>query len=160
MNKTKTRMYLDIILFVSFVIVNMPQFTGITLHEWLSFVFIPIIMTHLVLNWKWIVSITRRFFTNINGEIRFNYVLNFLLFLLMVTVIFSGILISEEALPLLGFTIVINAFWVTLHEMSANLLMLMMGIHIAMHWKWIISTSNRYLFKRETRKLLETQGGN
>ena len=156
MSKTKIRMYLDIVLFISFVIVNMPQFTGIGLHEWLSFIFIPIILAHIVLDWQWIVSISKRFFSNLKGEIRFNYVLNFLLFFLMVAVIFSGILISEVALPFLGIPIVINAFWIGLHDASANLLMITVGIHLAMHWKWIVSTTKRYLFKN--KRAVSTQG--
>lgn len=148
MSKTKFQMYLDMGLFVSLFLVNMPQFTGIALHEWLSFVFIPVILAHVVLDWKWIVNVTKRFVKNLKGELRFNYILDIALFILMVTVIFSGILISEEALPFFGFTIVINAFWVDLHAASANFLMITMGIHLAMHWKWIVSTTNRYLFKR------------
>lgn len=148
MSKTKFQMFLDIGLFASFFIVNMPQVTGIAIHEWLSFAFIPVILIHVVLNWKWIVNVTKRFIKKLQGELRFNYILDIALFILMVTVIFSGILISEEALPFLGFTTVINAFWVGLHSMSTNLLIIGMGIHLAMHWKWIVSTTNRYLFKR------------
>lgn len=158
MNKTKFRMYLDIVLFTSFVIVNMPQFTGIALHEWLSFVFLPIIVVHVVLDWQWIVNITKRFFTRIKGEIRFNYILNFLLFFLMVTVIFSGILISQEALPFMGISVTISPYWASLHEMAANLLMLTIGIHLAMHWKWIINTTSRYLFRRDGSKIAAEKG--
>lgn len=160
MSKTKIRMYLDIVLFISFVIVNMPQFTGIALHEWLSFIFIPIIMAHIVLDWDWVVSITKRFFKKVPREIRFNYVFNFLLFFLMVTVIFSGILISEEALPFMGFTIEINEFWLGLHEGSANFLMILIGVHLAMHWKWIVSTTNRYIFKHNGNRIASARKGN
>lgn len=158
MNKTKFRMYLDIGLFASFFIINMPQFTGITLHEWLSLVFLPVILVHIVLGWEWIISITKRFFTQLKGEVRFNYILNFLLFFFMVIVMFSGILISEEALPFLGILIKVNRSWVMLHEMSANLLMLTIGIHLAMHWKWIVNTTNRYLFGRNQSKITAEKG--
>lgn len=160
MSKTKIQMYLDIGLFASFFIVNMPQFTGIAIHEWLSFAFMPVILLHVVLNWKWIVNATTRFIKCLKGEVRFNYILDIALFILMVMVIFSGILISKEALPFLGFTIVINTFWVSLHSMSANLLMITMGIHLAMHWKWIVSTTNRYLFKRNAYSTSTAQESN
>ena len=160
MSKTKFRMVLDMILFGSFVVVNLPYFTGIALHEWLSFVFVPIILAHIVVDWQWIVSVTKGFFGSLKGEIRFNYVLNFLLFFLMVTVMFSGILISQESLPSMGIPVVAGEFWNTLHAVSAHLLVFVIGIHLAMHWKWIVNTTTRYLFRTSRSKIVAGTGAN
>ena len=40
MGTNKLKLYADIVLFVSFVAVNIPQSTGVPFHEWLSFLFI------------------------------------------------------------------------------------------------------------------------
>lgn len=160
MSKTKIRLYLDISLFVSFFFLNAPQFTGITLHEWASFVFIPAVILHILLDWKWIVSITKRIFKKLNGEIRFNYILDMLLFFFMTSMIVSGILISEETLPSLGIHIQIDPFWTAFHALSANLLMAIVGIHLALHWKWIVNNTKRYIVSRFNQSQIHVEGNN
>ena len=148
MSKTKFLLYLDGGLFVSFVLISMPQFTGITFHEWASFIFIPVIILHILMKWDWIVSVTRQMFKKMPGETRFNHVWDYLLFILMTTVIVSGIVISQKALPVFGIHVNSDPFWLTVHHLSTALLLATIGIHIAMHWKWVVNAANRYLFRR------------
>ena len=158
MSSTKKKLLVDIAVFVVFAIVSAPQSTGIAIHEWLSIIFMAPIITHLLLNWKWIVKVTTRMFKRLPGETRFNYIWDFVLFIMMVLVMVSGILVSESALPALGLAIVIDPFWVTLHDMSANVLLLMIGVHLAMHWTWIIDALKKYIFRR-TKTSPQTAGG-
>ena len=51
---TRTKLWVDIVLLVSFMAVSAPHATGIPLHEWLSFAFVPVFIAHLVMNWDWI----------------------------------------------------------------------------------------------------------
>ncbi|HMU93560.1 MAG TPA: hypothetical protein PKE43_11165, partial [Anaerolineales bacterium] len=37
--------------------------------------------------------------------------------------------------------------WRRLHDLSANLGLLMLGIHTALHWNWVVNTVNRYILK-------------
>src|SRR5437660_497033 len=104
-SKTKFLLYLDLGLFASFVLINVPQFTGITIHEWASFIFIPVIILHVLMKWDWIVSITRRMFKPLPDETRFNQFWDYWLFVLMTTVIVSGLVISQKALPVFGIPI-------------------------------------------------------
>ena len=60
-----------------------------------------------------------------------------MIFVGMVIVIYSGFLISESMLPDLGIDTVATGFWSTVHDAGGNLLILLVGIHIAMHWPWI-----------------------
>ena len=90
---------------------------------------------------------------------RFNYILDWLIFFLFVVATLSGVLISEAALPALGFNIVVDPFWSQLHDMSANLMTVGLGIHLAMHWKWIVTNVKKYLVRGRT-KGAQTQGGN
>lgn len=57
----------------------------------------------------------------------------------------SGIMISEVALPLMGIQLPQGFGWRRLHDMSANLFLLMLGVHTALHWNWIANTFYRYL---------------
>lgn len=89
-----------------------------------------------------------RIFKKLPGETRFNQIWDMLLFVMMTLVIFSGIIVSEKALPALNIQIAIDPFWRSIHTTSANLLMLMFGVHITMHWKWIISNFRRTILRQ------------
>jgi cytochrome b subunit of formate dehydrogenase len=155
---TQIRVWADLIFFIGMVLVLAPQATGIPVHEWASFLIIIPFFLHLILDWKWIVSETKRIFKRTNGETRFNYGLDWLLFFLFVTATFTGVLISEAALPALGIPMTIDPFWASLHDISANLLMVVIGVHLAMHWKWIVTNVKKYLLRRPNMRTA-TQGG-
>ena len=148
MSNTQVRVWIDLVFFIGMVLVLAPQATGIPIHEWASFLIIIPFFLHLILDWKWIVSITQRILKKIPGEARFNYVLDWLLFFLFVVATFTGVVISEAALPAMGIHIVIDPFWAALHDISANLLMVIIGIHLAMHWKWIVTNIKKYVLRR------------
>ncbi len=149
MSKNRFLLYLDLGLFGSFVVINVPQITGTAFHEWVSFIFIPVIILHILMKWDWIITITRRMFKRLPGETRFNHTWDALLFIEMTTVIVSGIVISRTALPTLGVPVNTDPFWLTLHHLSTAVLLATIGVHLAMHWKWIVSAANRYLFARK-----------
>jgi len=153
-SKTQVRLYLDLVLFVLFLVTNAPQGTGILFHEWIGIAFIIPIVVHVVMDWQWLVSVTQRLFRKLNGETRFNHFWDILLFIMMTLVTFSGVIVSHSALPSLGIPIQVDHAWVELHEATANLLIIMVGIHLAMHLKWIVSTMKRYLFQTNTRTVV------
>ena len=67
-NKTKRKnantlnLYVDIGVFVLFVVVSAPQATRVVLHEWLSLLFIVPFLIHILLHWSWVKKVTGRFF--------------------------------------------------------------------------------------------------
>ena len=152
MSLNESNFWVNLILFAAFFIVSAPQSTGILLHEWLSFVFAIPIIWHLVLHWKWIVKVTQRFFKHTPGETRFNHIWDIVLFIMMAVVFFTGVLVSEIALPVMGIPLEIDPFWVNLHNSTANLLLVMIAIHLAVHWDWIVNAFKRYLFRKATKK--------
>ena len=143
---------IDLVTFIVFFLIVAPQSTGIPVHEWLSVVFVGTFVVHIVAHWQWVIEMSKRFFKKMQGEIRFNYILDALFFLFMTTALMSGFLISEAVLPVLGVSLTIDPFWVTLHEMSANLSLLILAIHLAMHWQWIVNAFNRYVRKTAISK--------
>lgn len=145
--RSKVKLYLDCLLLASFLLVSAPQATGIPIHEWISFAFIPIFMVHLLINWGWIVRVTLGLFRKLGGETRFNYFWNLLLYVVMTISVYSGVVVSEAALPGMGFKIEIDPFWSTLHNASSNLLFPLIGIHLALHWQWIVGAARKHLFK-------------
>ncbi len=134
----RLNLYLDLGIFLFSIVLSAPLVTGITSHEWLSIIFIIPIVTHLLFHWRWIVNVTRRFLLTLPRETRFNHLWDVLLFVVMTLIIFSGLLVSQEALPFLGISIKVDPFWQAIHNITANLFLILLGIHIAMHWNWLL----------------------
>ena len=143
--QTKTKLWLDIIIFVAFLVTMDPRSSGIAIHEWLSLAMLAALTLHLLLSWDWIINISQRFLGKLGTQNRINYILNWLLFIDGTLLIVSGVMISEVAMPFLGIRLPEGFAWRRLHDMSANLGLLMLGLHTALHWSWIVNTFSRYL---------------
>jgi Domain of unknown function (DUF4405) len=146
-NRTKINLMVDITIFLAFLIVMEPHATGFAIHEWLGIAFGAAIVTHLLLHWQWIVETTKRIFSKISASQRINYALNILLFIDITIVSFTGIMISKSALPALGISLTQSFLWRSLHTLSADASLFLIGLHVALHWKWIVSTISRYVIQ-------------
>lgn len=144
--QTKTKRAIDIAIFIAFLIAMDPHSSGIAIHEWLATSLIAALVVHLLLSWDWITQITRRFLGRINTQSRINYVLNWLLFVDGTVIMLSGFLISQSVMPFLGIQLPRNFTWRSLHDLSANLFLVLLGLHTALHWSWIVDAFKRYIF--------------
>ena len=52
-------------------------------------------------------------------------------------------MISEVAMPALGINLGRSFEWRSLHDLSANLFLVLLGLHTALHWDWVINTFRR-----------------
>ncbi len=143
---------LDVVLFFAFLVAMSPRFSGLAIHEWLSIAFGGTIVVHLLLHWQWIIEISKRFLGNAPGMSRVNYLLNSLLFIAMTVVMASGIVISEIVLPSIGVEGVGAFAWRRIHTLSADVSLILVGLHIALHWQWIVNAFKRYLIVPFLRK--------
>ena len=67
---------------------------------------------------------------------------------MMSLVIFTGIIISEVALPKMGIPIVADPFWFAIHDISSNLFLLLLGIHLAMYFDRFVKGFKRYILRK------------
>lgn len=142
-NRTFVKLALDSAIFVAFLAAAAPQLTGLAIHEWLSIAFGAAVITHMLLNWTWIVQVARRFLGKVTWATRVNYLLNTLLFIGMTVITFTGLMISEEALPLFGIRFQRDRLWLFLHREATEITVLILGLHVALHWRWIVSATRR-----------------
>ena len=154
-NQTKTKLILDVVIFILFLITMDPRSSGITIHEWLATSALAALATHLLLNWDWITQTTRRFVGRLSRLSRTNYLLNWLLFIDGTVIMLSGFMISEAVLPTLGISLPGGFAWRSIHDMSANLFLLLLGVHTALHWNWIVNAFQRFLIQPVTRVFSE-----
>ena len=144
-SKTAINLIVDVILFLLFLVVYQEKATGITWHEWLGVGIVAVIVTHILLNWQWVVSITKRFFQKLHAEPRLDYVVDMALFISFTTVIFSGLMMSRSVLPLFGLEMAETPLWKMLHSTSANVTVWLTALHVALHWRWIVNAVKRYV---------------
>jgi len=144
-NRTKLNLFLDMGLALAFVVELQMHFTGLRLHELLGLAFGAAFAIHIVLHFDWIVSITRHFFKKVFHETRLNYVLNLAVFIDLITATVTGILISRT----LNLGISLGSQQGTVHQLhilSSDFSLVLIGLHVALHWKWIATHAKKYLF--------------
>ena len=146
-SQTKLKLIIDIGIFIGFLIAMEPHASGLTIHEWLATALIAVLIVHLLLSWDWITQITRRFIGRMNRQSRINYILNWLLFIDATIIMLSGFMISESLMPALGIQLPHNFAWRSLHDLSANLFLILLGLHTALHWNWIVDAFKRFIFQ-------------
>jgi len=144
----KTNLLLDSGILVAFLIAMEPQFSGVAIHEWLSLALAAVIIVHLLLHWKWITGVGVRFFKKLWHVSRLKFIVDILLFVAFVGVMLSGILISRSALPALGIQMEQTSMvWRLLHSLSADLSILLVGLHFALNFGWVVSAIKRCIIE-------------
>ncbi len=152
-SQTKLNFFMDAGIFILLVVISATHSVSDFLHEWLTLLFIAPLLIHILLHWKWLTQVTKRFLGRLPGDVRFNYLWNFFLFILMTGVVFSGFMISRSLLPAFGFRMGADRFWKEIHEVSADLLFVFLGVHLGMHWDWIWRRARRYVFFMSDRRV-------
>jgi len=160
----KVNFILDATIFSSFLVVANPVLTGMTMHEWLALAFAAAILVHLLFHWKWLVTITKQFFKKLLHQSRLNYVIDALFFVSMTTAMFSGLMISKSIMTTLGIHLDVGRSWKTIHTLASDISLILLGLHFALHFKWVVNSLKRYivspvigLFQRSRRGTLAAQ---
>ena len=149
--RLKTTFWLDVMLLASLCAAQTVRFTGLVIHEWLGFAIVAMVFAHLLFSWSWIASVNRRLFAAQPARARINYLLNLSLFASVTAVIFSGILISQKAIPALTSAKAaaeMNWHWDLLHIQFAYFVIILSGFHLAINWEWVLAAGQK-LFGRD-----------
>lgn len=152
MKKNYTKIVLDLMMAITFVLLMNPRvLNGLPFHEIAGLVIGVAILTHIGLNYRWVINTTKKIFDpNFPKKTRFNFLLNLLLLVSMATVIITGILISRVVLPSLA--IQGGHLIRGIHSFSADATLALVGLHVGVHWQWIIGICKR-AFKTKEGKL-------
>lgn len=141
--RARTNLLIDIAAFIAFLIATAPRFSGIAIHEWLSVAFAVAIIVHMLLHWQWIIALSKTMLRKARMQVRLGYILNLALFIDVTLLTFTGLMISQVALPLFGIRPAPSSLWRGLHSLTSNLGVLMVGLHLALHWQWTLKTTAR-----------------
>lgn len=134
--------WLDLTIFVGFLIAYSFGFTGPAIHEWWGLALGAVLVVHLTLHWDWVVRTTARLVSP-RGRDKLIWVVNLALLVSMTTCIVSGVLISSFALPAMGIRITPDGAWSGLHSLTARFTLILVPIHAALRWRWIVAVSRQ-----------------
>jgi hypothetical protein len=141
MKMNRIKFGLDCLLLVAFVLLMDPRsFYGLTFHEWAGLLIGVFFIVHILLSWGFVKTITVRFFRSIRNRPRVNYVLDIVLLVCMALTIVSGLPIARTMdFSWMGFSRSSMMFWRTLHTSSSMIVLVVIGIHLGLHWAWVMA---------------------
>jgi len=153
-NMKYVKFAIDFLMAITFVLFfNKRVLGGLTFHETAGLVIAVVFFTHVLLNWQWVKNVTFKLFNRkLPLKTKFSYLLNLLLLISMAFIIMSGIFISRVVFPNINIG---NEQWFKISHMSISFLVLIIvAIHIGLHWKWIISVFKNILHIKTPQKKL------
>jgi hypothetical protein len=146
--RTRVDFWLDTTLLVAFTLDYSFRFTGLTVHEWIGIGLGFALIVHVTLHWDWVLRTTRKLLGRYAGREKLRWAVDLLLIGAMTLCIGSGILISRSALRALGLDTVRDPFWTGLHTTSADVCVLLVGVHVALSWRWVDAVARRLVGPR------------
>jgi hypothetical protein len=139
----KIDFWLDGFLLVAFVANESFHLTGLVLHEWIGTALGLALLVHVTLHWNWVVRTTTRLFRKTPGRDTIRWANNVFLMLSMTLCIASGLWSSRVVLTTFGLPEGQEDFWLQVHFWTADLSLVAVGLHVALGWRWIVTTTKR-----------------
>jgi hypothetical protein len=127
---------------VMLLLMDPRSFYGLPFHEWAGLLIGIFFILHKLLNWGWIKKVTISIFRNCQWKVRTNYILDVLLLAGITLMILSGIAISctiDFSWLRLGGS---HVFWRTMHTSSSFITLALFGVHLGLHWNWVLQRLN------------------
>src|ERR1051326_4455060 len=122
LSRSQTVFVFDASMLVALCAAETIRIAGMSFHEWLGISLIAAFLIHVLLSWNWIAAQTRQALVLRMRRGLLGYLLNFGFYAVTAVTIFTGIIISEAALPALGIQTPPNDYWRETHALGANLM--------------------------------------
>lgn len=124
-------------------------------HAWIGVTILVGAAIHVALHWRWVTCMAGRFWGRTSAQARLNFGLDSLLLVAFSLTSLSGLVIwlvlwgggyrggrnAAYHAALFGFT---RPDWVDFHGWASLAVLLIMSIHLALHWRWIVCALRNY----------------
>lgn len=128
------RLSLDLLMVVLILLEFAYQFTGSTAHELIGLSMLSLFIVHGAWNWRWFANLLKGKYAGLRVA---SMAINVLLLIAVSLMIVSGLLNSHLLFSL--FQIELDLLPRELHTASAYWLLILMGVHLGMHWTMIMN---------------------
>jgi hypothetical protein len=161
MNKTKHNFWLDVTIFVAFLItgttglllwrvisrqagiafLGFPRSIWVTFHLCSGMVILAGVIMHVIWHWDWLKALRRRPLSRMSGKLRANRITDRIMWITFIAANVSGALTWAMHF---GDDIYVVNVPDRLHVVVGIVLIILVTVHLALHRKWIASTTQRY----------------
>lgn len=142
-NKNAMKILLDIVMVLLLVLMFNKNVISMNFHEIGGLVVCGLFVIHMLLNYKWIIGVTKKIFSKgLKFKARLGYIINGLLLLIMGFIGISGILISKTIFTSISSN---NIFWKMGHQVVAGYGIILVGIHIGLHWGFLKNYFKKFI---------------
>lgn len=134
-NKIKIYLLIDLLMAIIFVILFDKSYMPMKMHEIAGLVMLGVAALHFVIHPNYLIKITKLIFSknsNLPIKTKVSYLLNLLLLISLVAMIISSFLISKVLFGNRG-----TFFMRDFHKTIAAVMLIIVGIHIGLHYKLI-----------------------
>ena len=137
------------------------------IHDWSGLIFVSLILSHLILHWKWMAQNTKIFFLKLIkmefnkkskrvGRKFKNYVVDIGMAIAFILVLLTGLLKFPLVFTNLYQVYLFSGILTIIHEWSGPILGLLILVHLSIHWRWIASKTKKILQTPLNKKLFIT----
>jgi hypothetical protein len=146
------KLAIDVVALIAYLAATNTKLTGIPIHEWLSTALALVIALHIALDWEYSIKVLRHFVRKLLSLSRFNLLVDLVLLALFAAVMLSGFLVSQVVVPLLGMSVPFGPTWRILHSLTATFALPVLGVHVGLHWRWIVKATSRAFIPRASAR--------
>ncbi len=140
--KNLLKFLLDIGMVLVLVLMYNKRSVNMTFHELGGLILIGVMLIHVLLNYKWVITVTRKLFSkNIPVKTKIGYILNFLLLISFLLIGISGIMISKTLFHLN----IRGGGWQTVHYTVSAVALILIGIHLGLHKEFLCCMTRKLL---------------
>lgn len=148
------KMILDIVMTLVLVLLyNKRVISGLAFHEMAGLCIGGVFIIHKALNWRWIKQITLNITKKkISLRTKICYAIDVLLLFSFSYIIVSGIIISKVLFP--NINIGNESLFSITHKSVAYAALILIGIHIGLHWSWVTNIFKKIFGISNSKKTL------
>ncbi len=148
------KILLDVAMAVAFALLfNTGVIAGLAFHEAAGLAIGLAFVVHLVINQKWIRTVTRNLFSKkVPVETKIGYFVDALLLLSMAYIIISGVFMSRIIFP--NLSVGSELFFKNTHIAAAYISLAFLGVHIGLHWQWVMGIFRKIFRIKKQIKVL------
>lgn len=134
---------LDLVMAVLLLMLYQKRTISMAFHEITGLALFGLFLLHILLNWRWVKAVTLKLFQKTaDFRLRIGWIVNMLLFVSMTGIIITGLMIAKTLPINLGGWFGAKQW----HYFLAAVSIVLMGIHLGLHWPFIKGVSLKISF--------------
>ena len=127
-------MVLDIVMIIILALLYNSHVAAMSFHEIAGLAVFGLFIIHCLLNIKWVIGVSKRFFSSsLTAKARISYIIDLLLLVTFILMIISGICTSQALFP----SETHGSVWRSVHHFCGAVSIILVGIHLGLHFTFI-----------------------